>query len=401
MSSLLKKIKSLRNHRIKWLTISDFKDYCSGNKNTSYKILHSQKEVTVYPVPFIDMPYSEPKTCMAHEQYVVSLQNAKVIGSSNVVIAKRSLLYDLLKGGKYKITDIGLRWRFSKEGEWMSLSRFLGGCFACYNNFGKRIDSAVSLVGNYSWNFYHYIFEIAQKFYLIDASGIPDDIPLLVDSVVKKVPQFLEILELLKGNRDVVYIEELELCRVRTLFYPSFVHQIPPNLWDINKIVSEDCYFDIEGLKYLRSKFLAYAKGAESTLPFKTGGKIFISRKVSNNRSYNEDELMDIAIEQGYSVVYPEQMTIREQFAMYSQVDSIIAASGAALSNILCCKPGCHILVLASSHWNLTVFSSIAGLMGLDMEYMCGKINDPNNVQSGFVIDKNVFKNYISKNGNR
>jgi capsular polysaccharide biosynthesis protein len=89
-------------------------------------------------------------------------------------------------------------------------------------------------------------------------------------------------------------------------------------------------------------------------------------------------------------------MTIREQFAMYSRVDSIIAASGAALSNIICCKPGCHILVLTSSRWNLTVFSSIAGLLGLDMKYMYGKINDPNNVQSGFVIDRSVFKNFIS-----
>lgn len=396
MNDLLKKNMEKANHRTKWLAVTDYKDYCTRNKNASYKVLHDQKQVSVYPVPFIDEPYRAPVKCTAHEQYIAFIPNAKVIGSSNVVIAKRRILYDLLKGGKYRITDKGLLWRKSHHEEKIAPRKLGCGYFATYYECGKEIESAISLVGNFSWNFYHFIYEFAQKFYLIEAADIPEHVPLLVDSVVKKVPQFSEILNLLKGKRDVIYLEEQESCKVANLYYPSFVHQIPPNLWDINKIVSEDCYFDVEGLKYLRSRFLSYADGVDSTSSSEAGRKIFISRKVSNNRSYNEDELIETAVEQGYSVVYPERMTIREQFVMYSRVDSIIAASGAALSNIICCNPGCHILVLTSSRWNLTVFSSIAGLLGLDMKYMCGEINDPNNVQSGFVIDRSVFKNFIS-----
>jgi capsular polysaccharide biosynthesis protein len=135
----------------------------------------------------------------------------------------------------------------------------------------------------------------------------------------------------------------------------------------------------------------------ESPLSTQTANKIFISRKVSQNRSYNEEELIKIACQHGYTVVYPEQFSVREQFALFSQVDSIIAASGAALSNIVCCKPGCKILVLTSSHWNLTVFSNIAGHLNLDMEYMCGKTDNPNDVQSGFVIDAGIFRKVLNK----
>lgn len=138
--------------RIKWLAVTDFKDFCSRNKDSVYRCLCSERKVTVYPVPFIDLPGIEPKTCLAHEQYIASIPEAKVIGSSNVVIAKRKIVYDLL---------------------------------------------------------------------------------------VNRVPQFLEILGLFKGEREIIYIEEQELCKVSRLYYPSFVHQIPPNFWNIANIVSE------------------------------------------------------------------------------------------------------------------------------------------------------------------
>lgn len=382
--------------RVRCLAVTDFKHFCSRNKSSSLNILFRQQETAVYPVSFIDEQSSKPGVCKTHEQYIASVSKARIIASSNVIIANKRIIYDLLKGGRFRITDPGLILRKCHHAE-MRAPRRLGMLyFAAYYDFGTSFDKAVSLFGNYSWNFYHFIYEIAQKFYLIDAARIPEDIPLLVDAVVKKVPQLNEIFDLLKGNRKAYFLEELESCRVETLYYPSFVHQIPPNFWDMNKIADEDCYFDGNGLRYLRSRFLDYAKGVESPLSTQTANKIFISRKVTQNRSYNEDELIKIACQYGYTVVYPEQYSIREQFALFSQVDSIIAASGAALSNIVCCKPGCKILVLTSSHWNLTVFSNIAGHLNLDMEYLCGKTDNPNNVQSGFVIDAGIFRKVLN-----
>ena len=121
----------------------------------------------------------------------------------------------------------------------------------------------------------------------------------------------------------------------------------------------------------------------------------YIARKNTNKRQYNEDEILDIAINNGYVEVHPESMTFKEQVKLFSNAESIIGPSGAAFSNIICCKEGCKILILISDRYEVTIFSNIAGLLHLDMQYLCGMPSDRNNVQTQFRINESDFRRYL------
>lgn len=71
----------------------------------------------------------------------------------------------------------------------------------------------------------------------------------------------------------------------------------------------------------------------------KASRKIFISRKVTKWRKYNEAEIMQFLTEMDYEIVYPESMSYKEQLILFNQASDIVAASGAALTSIICCQP--------------------------------------------------------------
>lgn len=378
--------------RFGWKKVMSFEDYCSDDdKDASCKVLFEGKETDVYPVSFIGQRSVEIFKTSTHPLYLSCISNACVYGGTNVVTAGGYILYDLLKEGKYRITDGGLfLWRHCAF-EKIRPIKFLGRYLTIRKSETIHVDEAISLLGNFSWNYYHFLYEIIQKFYLLEASGLPKNLPLLVDSIVKEVPQFREILTFFLKRRDFIYVDSLVACKLKRLYYPSFVNHIPPDFWNIKELKAEDVYFNREGLMFLRDKCLSYASDIENRYPH----KFFISRKVSKNRQYNEEELIEIAQRYGYAVVHPEEMTAKEQFSMFSKADSIIAASGAALTNIICCKAGCKILVLTAVDWNLTIFSNIAGHVDAKMRYLCGTTNNPNDISTGFTINPNEFEKAI------
>jgi len=380
--------------RLGWKPVLSFEEYCADKGNDAmYKVLFESREIDVYPVTFVGQRKADTLKTIAHPQYMARVSNACVYGGTNVVTAGGYILYDMLRDSKYRVTDVGLfLWRHCAN-ERVRPIKIFGRFLTVKESKTVPLDGAISLLGNYSWNYYHFMYEFVQKLYLVEAASLPSNLPLLVDSVVKEVPQFREILNAFFKGKDFVFVDRNVAYILKKLYYPSFVHQIPPNFWDIKQLKAEDVYFDKDGLSFLRDKCLEYASVVEKKYPH----NFFISRKVSKNRQYNEDELIEIAQRYGYVVVHPEEMTVKEQFAMFSRAESIIAASGAALTNILCCKAGCKILVLTAVDWNLTIFSNIAGHVNADIRYLCGNTNNPDDIGSGFTINANEFENAVKE----
>lgn len=323
------------------------------------------------------------------ERYIAIVNNASIIGASNCIISGSNLLYDLLAQNekRYNITDVGL-FRILN-----SPVHFKKRYICCYKSKGEDIPSGIYLGGNYSGNFYHFVYEFIAKFYLLSLCPLPDRIPIIVDSIVKRVPQFKDLLAVF-SQRNIIYVDRLEYRKVRKLFYISFVNQIPPNFKHLNSIKNNDVVFDAACLRYLRQHFLSIIP---KNINVDSNRRIFISRKASKWRKYNEEEVISILLDHGYEVVYPETLTINEQFSLFYNVSHIIAASGAALTNIICCRPNTKVLILTSARLEFSIFSTIAEVFKLELNYLVGKITSYNNVQSDFYIDCSVLRRYLNE----
>lgn len=389
LKKITRKAKEWTSQHYRLLPVSTCKEYAVNN-DVTYTVLKEGEKALVTPVRYVDEPIREDVMGFLPERYFCLLRNVEIIGASNVVIGKDSFIYDLLANKKetYNITDIGL-FRV-----WNSPVRLGKKYLPCYQIEGEKIEKGINFVGNFSGNYYHYIYEILVKWYLVDKMDIPPDVPVIVDASARKIPQFAELLHIFSSGRDVIYVERGELRRVNELYYPSMVNFIPPNLKKMEDLRTEDVVFDLDSISYLRTHFLS-CMGETGSIHQNTPKKFFISRKNTKWRQYNEDEVIKVVVSKGYEVVYPEMMTVKEQFSLFNNADEIVAASGAAISNIICCRPGTKVLVLVSVRIDGAIFSTIAKTLGIDMRYMVGTITNYNNVQSDFRIDCDQLKEVL------
>lgn len=87
--------------------------------------------------------------------------------------------------------------------------------------------------------------------------------------------------------------------------------------------------------KYFMDLFLSKARSFKfgHNFSFK---KIYLSRLGNPNRSLqNEKDVIEFLSSKGFDIISPEAFTIEEQISMFSEVDFVIAPSGAALTNMI------------------------------------------------------------------
>lgn len=91
-----------------------------------------------------------------------------------------------------------------------------------------------------------------------------------------------------------------------------------------------------------------------------TPKRIFLTRKSTKKRHYNESEVWGVLKEYGFEVVAPETYTFCEQMALFNNADYIVGGSGAAFTNLLFCHSGCKVICFRSIRNYSPIFSTIA-----------------------------------------
>jgi hypothetical protein len=123
-----------------------------------------------------------------------------------------------------------------------------------------------------------------------------------------------------------------------------------------------------EALRRIRLGFLGPEERAG-------GRRIFITRRQAGNRRLvNEPEIYRLCAARGFDLVDTEAMTIREQAALFASAAAVIGAKGAALTNVMFCRPGTKVMVLSPSDFPDPFFWDIAGQIGCDYGEVFGPV---------------------------
>jgi len=94
-------------------------------------------------------------------------------------------------------------------------------------------------------------------------------------------------------------------------------------------------------ITFLQNKFLPLIQNK----PYDFSKKIFISREKAYTRKIiNEDEIFNIFKNLGFKKYILEDMSFLEQIALFNQADTVVAAHGSSLINLLFCKPNTAII---------------------------------------------------------
>jgi hypothetical protein len=116
-------------------------------------------------------------------------------------------------------------------------------------------------------------------------------------------------------------------------------------------------------------------------------GAIYVSRyRVGKRRVINEDELVKMLNHHGIITVYPELLSFSEQVMLFSSSRYIVGAMGAALSNLIFCRPGTSVLVLSNGFMLHDYFYDIACLKGFRYWSYHGNASGMG-MDSDFIVD--------------
>lgn len=399
-----------------------FKDYAEQRDKSCYHLIESGRETVVRSTYFFGDEAMEKERFSLPDAYWVDLHDGTVIGGSSVVVTSdHKMLYDLLTDcDRYNanITDNGLFMLFGKPHN--IGNRYF---YSYRRRAGKHIDKGISLASNMSSNYYHFMFQVAAKFYYIDLVGFDKSIPLLIDEQALCVPQMRAIVDILnKSEREIIPLHTGALYEVGDLYCISDPNLVIPNRKAISFDNSHVFAFDKKALVYLRERFLSVQDtppfvppqgwmGGDDFVPLqggmggeterrKTPKRIFLSRKDCSRRTVNESELKPILERYGFEFVYPGEMDILSQVRLFSQAEYIVGSSGAAFTNLLFCSEGCRVLLFIAHRHNTTCYSSLAAPLGVETMFIAGD-GDPSTLHVlQYNIDCNTLEAYLKQTFN-
>jgi capsular polysaccharide biosynthesis protein len=137
-----------------------------------------------------------------------------------------------------------------------------------------------------------------------------------------------------------VHVERL-VAATPMFSQPQYVH---PDLGDVWATVSD--------------ALSARAGAAERPLRF------FCSRRHGKRACHNTDEVEQLFVDHGFTIVFPEDHSLADQAAMFRDAEVVAGFAGSAMFNLLFCTTPTKVLMVASeNYWaqNEYMISSVAG----------------------------------------
>ncbi len=318
--------------------------------------------------PLVDDP--GPLSIPEPEIQILEFQGASVVGGTDFVLTDRVALAPdrfMEFGDTCPAAEPGIA---SVDHLRKSLTLFL-------SRQQIRLPAAISLVGQNTGNYAHWLTETLPKLALLGADPRFRDLPLLVDRGLH--PNISDSLRIVGGaDRPQVELarwQEAIVDRLVGVSQTGYEPYIPHGLFNtgIPRVING---FSAPGLAALRTAVLAgIGSGPEE------GGKVYLGRSGGSNNLRglaNAAEIEALLRVRGFRVVDPVALPFAEQVRLCRTARLIVAPIGAGLANMIFAPPSCKVVALSPCYENANYYfyANLAGTLGLPFSYVLGRQTD-------------------------
>lgn len=216
-----------------------------------------------------------------------------------------------------------------------------------------HVKNAADLTHVYSRNYYHWMYEVIPRVDLLQQSGLT--VERYIVNTEHKQPYQNETFHQLGITND-------RLIKTHRGFHVQAE----------NLIISTQPAFPTKwGYDFLRKAFLSNTTQDTSS----NKKRIFISRRWSRKIT-NEEQVMKVLKKYGFVKVDLESLPVAKQVQLFSSAEVIIAAHGAALTNLTFCQPGTKVLEIFTPTYIIPHYWAISSLGNLDYDYFIGQVGN-------------------------
>jgi len=198
------------------------------------------------------------------------------------------------------------------------------------------------------------------------SAKIPEYFPVIVPSEVRKFSTLWDPLVALAGKREVhLWPKDVELSVQRCAVIES------PPVYDTPLSCEQSRRLP---LTIDRETMAGFREHLFRNFPQDShvGGypeRLYLARRGDDIRSPNGADLMKIAIEFGFEIVYCEEESFATQMRIFESAKIVIGPGGAAFANVLFCSPGARVMMWKPEPVpSENMFENLALISGADFE---------------------------------
>lgn len=293
--------------------------------------------------PDIHPIFLKRSTNVSPEKYLVCLSNAQLIGHNGVLI---------LPDGSYAVEPVMNQWYLTHLPEYYSQLR------RCFYKTQRKEGTYYLILQLYAatGNYYHWIHDILQKFYLI-LERLPKDITFIVPHHLKEWQY--EALDAIGIPRDrLLPYSGREVWELESLYFSPLTALNDYDTPGANEWVQNQFYqaYHVDVSSSDQTEF------------------VYVSRSLApGRRIINEAEVQDVLQSYGFKTYFLEKMTLREQVQLFARAKTVVAPHGAGLTNLMFSQPGTRVLEIFEPSTIPSFFWSLSNAMHLPYWYCFGE----------------------------
>lgn len=324
-------------------------DYAISTKDHSFNkiLIYSSKLVNLLNPKTINYNHQSsdfcPKVVKFPETFIVEVKNGRVWGSSctsAIITEDQKIISDLSTGSP----------------EIILTSNFLPK--------PMKFSGKIAILSvQYTYNYFHWMFETIARLSLLLKAGIfLDELDgILMARYGHKYEQ--ETLDLLKIPKNKIIDSSTHHIQAKSLVIPS----VSPR----PLITHEWCCNMLRDL-ILKSKQFQILRKSDYSF-----NRIYISRNKSQYRKIlNEAELIDLLHRFRFQVITLENMSVIEQAAYFQQAEVVLSPHGASLTNLVFCNGGTKVIEIFSPGSMIDYYWKLSCICNLDYYYLIGENQD-------------------------
>lgn len=231
----------------------------------------------------------------------------------------------------------------------------------------KKADIVISLLGQCNGNYAHWVLEVLARLAVIETMPDLIGIPILVDDPGHETLKSA-LFELNISGREIIYVRAAQKVEANEIIFvtsPSFTPPETRRFFETKKLDkprANQFRFSPEAIRYLRDirrqalEFSAPSRNrseAFSVSKTKTS-LIYIPRNpltTGNGRHISNVGLVETLLsERDFFFVDIAALGFVEQMSALEDAKVVVSAAGAALANLVFCKPGVKVVLLSPQY---------------------------------------------------
>jgi len=376
---------SERRDRLRWRALVSQSDYVVRNAGQSFRLAAETKVDTPIPLAFPaeDRGYlvSPHERYVFPEIFVAEVADAMVYGGSNLVLAGDVVLRHDLYDFSRDSTSEELHGRTLIDPKKGRVRWFL------HDEAPELLSSAAVFTDATAPNYAHWLTEILPRIAMFCADERFAQVPLIVDAGLHR--NLMESLLLVSGGeREVICLPIGRAIAVERLYVTSACGYVPFGRRNTKLSGHSHGVFSPVALERVRAKLI---EAAQQSGGVELPEKIYLRRTSGTRKVTNVAEIEKLLVSHGFAIVEPEKLSFVEQVSLFSNAKVVVGSSGAAMANIVFCRPGTEINILISvfadtSYW---YWQNIACATGNEVQYVLGRSerSDKLGIHADFKID--------------